>query len=131
MKRKVSYILAILATVFCFGACENAQDVLDKIGKGSKNSMETSSNVEESETASNILSDSSEDSSTEDSSDSSEDKEEEDEPKYTYNAFTSAEKQLCETYLGEVLPFLPNNEYYLETYEEDGLTWINFAVCEF
>ena len=129
MKRKVPYILAILATVFCFGACENAQDVLDKIGMGSKNSMETSSNVEESETASNILSDSSEDSSSEDSSDSSEDKEEEDEPKYTYNAFTFTEKQLCETYLGEVLPFLPNNEYYFETYEEDGLTWINFAVC--
>lgn len=34
-----------------------------------------------------------------------------------YNAFTPAEKKLFEDYFGIVIPFLPNDEYYVEEYE--------------
>ena len=69
------------------------------------------------------------DSSVEDSSivDSSVNDSSKDEPKYTYQAFTPTDKELMETYLGEVLPFVANNEYYVDELEaDDGEMWINF-----
>ena len=55
-------------------------------------------------------------------------------PEYIYNAFTSSEKQKMNNLLGEVIPFLSNDEYYFEEYEyeyEDGITEIgvNFYAC--
>ena len=41
------------------------------------------------------------------------------EDKYDYNAFTASEKQIMKDVLGEVIPFIPNNEYYVETSAED------------
>lgn len=38
---------------------------------------------------------------------------------YMYEDFTAEEKQLFTTYIGEVIPFLPNNEYYVEGYYEE------------
>ena len=38
---------------------------------------------------------------------------------YLYNDFTSAEKSLFKEYFGEVIPFLINNEYYVEEYNFD------------
>ena len=35
---------------------------------------------------------------------------------YTYTDFTSSEKALFREYFGEVIPFAPNNEYYVEEY---------------
>ncbi|MBE7080567.1 MAG: hypothetical protein E7371_04935, partial [Clostridiales bacterium] len=154
MKKKTSAILAVLASVFCFSACDQVQNMLEQLGVNSN----TASSLEE--TASDSLTESTSDGSTEDSNSSTEDsnsstedsnsstedsnssteapnssteapnssmEDEEDEKKYTYNAFTPSEKQLCETYLGEALPFVANNEYYIETFEgEDGYTWVNF-----
>ena len=37
-------------------------------------------------------------------------------PSYLYTDFTSNEKALFKTYIGEVIPFIPNNEYYVEGY---------------
>lgn len=39
--------------------------------------------------------------------------------RYTYINFTSAEKKLIENFLGELIPFIPNNEYYLEEEYDD------------
>lgn len=45
---------------------------------------------------------------------------------YTYTDFTADEKALFNEYFGEVIPFLANDEYYVDEYtfdyEEDGLT---------
>ena len=38
---------------------------------------------------------------------------------YSYNDFTTAEKQLFIEYFGEVIPFAPNSEYYVEEYTYD------------
>ena len=49
------------------------------------------------------------------------------EPSFLYNSFTPSEKKLFEDHFGIVIPFLPNDEYYLEEYEfayEDGTTEI-------
>lgn len=35
---------------------------------------------------------------------------------YTFTDFESSEKTLFKTYIGEVIPFIPNNEYYVEGY---------------
>ena len=41
------------------------------------------------------------------------------EDKYEYNAFTASEKQIMNDLFGEIIPFIPNNEYYVETYTQD------------
>ena len=193
MKRKISTILAILATAFCMSACDAVQGALEQVGLGGSaesssvteqvntdaslgnaeekessdssvetpdssvessdsseetpdSSVESSDSSEETPDSSAESSDSSEetpdssvessdssvetpDSSTENSDSSTE--EDKDEPNYTYNAFTPTEKKLFETYLGEVLPFVANNEYYVETYESDyGYTWVNFYTFD-
>ena len=38
---------------------------------------------------------------------------------YSYSEFTSSEKQTLISIFGEVIPFIPNNEYYLEEYSLD------------
>ena len=38
---------------------------------------------------------------------------------YTYTDFTSEEKTLMQSIVGMVIPFLPNNEYYVEEYDFD------------
>ena len=50
---------------------------------------------------------------------------------YTYTDFTASEKSLFRQYFGEVIPFVPNNEYYVKEYSQtynDGQveTGINF-----
>ena len=50
---------------------------------------------------------------------------------YTYNSFTASEKSTMNNLFGEVLPFIPNDEYYFETFSEDNddgssTTGINF-----
>lgn len=49
----------------------------------------------------------------------------------TYNSFTASEKSTMTNLFGEVLPFIPNDEYYFETFSEDyddgtTATGINF-----
>ncbi|MBQ7387147.1 MAG: hypothetical protein IJW03_03160 [Clostridia bacterium] len=40
----------------------------------------------------------------------------EDNKTYTYTDFTSEQKQLFTQYIGAIIPFIPNNEYYVEGY---------------
>ena len=39
---------------------------------------------------------------------------------YTYNSFTASEKSTMMDIFGEVIPFIPNDEYYFETFSEDN-----------
>ncbi len=38
---------------------------------------------------------------------------------YTYTDFTTSEKNLFNEYFGEVIPFIANNEYYIEVYTQE------------
>ena len=54
---------------------------------------------------------------------------------YIYTDFTSAEKALFTQYIGEVIPFVPNNEYYVEGYYEEsdyehGMSFYTFGNTE-
>lgn len=48
---------------------------------------------------------------------------------HTYNDFTSAEKSTMMNIIGEVLPFAPNDEYYVESYE-DAVEFYTFDLTE-
>ena len=45
---------------------------------------------------------------------------------YTYTAFTASEKAKLTALIGEVIPFIPNNEYYFETILEGDEEFISF-----
>ena len=45
---------------------------------------------------------------------------------YNYTAFTSSEKSLFNSVLGSVIPFIPNNSYYVEEYTYEGEYGINY-----
>ena len=45
---------------------------------------------------------------------------------HLYTAFTSEEKELFNNRVGLVIPFIPNDEYHVEKYEEDGEMGISF-----
>ena len=45
---------------------------------------------------------------------------------YTYTSFTSDERSLFMQYFGEAIPFLPNDEYYVEEYTFEDEVGINF-----
>lgn len=50
---------------------------------------------------------------------------------YTYNAFTSSEKNTYLEYVGLVIPFFPNNDYEIEAYNEYGYSGVYFsAICD-
>ena len=50
------------------------------------------------------------------------------EPEYLYKSFTASEKAIFEQYIGALIPFVPNNEYYVEGYYDvaDYENGINF-----
>ncbi len=50
---------------------------------------------------------------------------------FLYNDFTGEEKETYNEYIGFVIPFMPNNDYYVECYDEDGYRGVYFsALCE-
>ena len=49
-----------------------------------------------------------------------------DAPQYAYTAFTPAEKALFTEVIGETIPFLANNEYYVETDSDEAGPYVNF-----
>ncbi|MBQ4109017.1 MAG: hypothetical protein IJC80_06415, partial [Clostridia bacterium] len=54
-----------------------------------------------------------------------------DEKEYLYNDFTAEEKSTYEKYVGLVIPFLANNDYYIESYDEEGYQGVYLsALCE-
>ena len=46
--------------------------------------------------------------------------------KHTYSNFTSSEKSLFNQLVGEVIPFIPNDEYYVEEYDDGECIGVNF-----
>ena len=53
------------------------------------------------------------------------------EPEYEFNDFTAYEKGLYTDSIGLIIPFMPNNDYYVENYDEDGWVGVYFsALCE-
>lgn len=117
MKRKTSAILAVIASVFCFAACDDLEPALSLSDSTDGSSIQESVESLSSDTSLPIEEDSSKESNS-----SVDDKN-----TYIYNAFTSAEKKMFETYVGEVIPFVANNEYYVETEADDyGYTWVCF-----
>ncbi len=52
-------------------------------------------------------------------------------PPYVYNDFTDAEKNTYRISVGFVIPFLQNNDYFVEAYNEDGYIGVYFsALCD-
>ena len=51
---------------------------------------------------------------------------------FQYNNFTASERAIFIDLLGEVIPFAPNNEYYVEEYTDEsrGEIGINFYTCD-
>lgn len=113
MKKITLAMMSILASIFAFGACE----MLSVSGLSS--GVETVSHEEVSKEAS-FISTSNEEVSGEESTSSEETSVEDGgDEAYWYNAFTPAEKTLFETYVGLVIPFMPNNEYYIKGYHSE------------
>ncbi len=111
MKKVALGILTALAAIFVLGGCDSsAKNNASSEGTSSESSIES---LVESSVESVV------ESSSEEESDSKEPALEEETPSYLYNAFTPTEKALFETYIGEVIPFCPNNEYYVEGYYEE------------
>ena len=53
------------------------------------------------------------------------------EESYTYTDFTEEENSTYNSYVGFVIPFLPNNDYTIEAYEESGYKGVYYsALCE-
>lgn len=48
---------------------------------------------------------------------------------YTYTDFTSAEKSLFLQYIGEVIPFVPNDEYYVEGWDDSEGFGYEYGMC--
>ena len=49
---------------------------------------------------------------------------------YLYNGFTDEEKELFEDYFGFVIPFIPNDSYYVEEYTFEDEVGINFYTFD-
>lgn len=107
MKKVALGILTALAAIFALGGCDSsAKNNTSSEGMNSESSIES---VVESVV----------ESSSEEESDSKEPALEEETPTYLYNDFTPTEVALFETYVGDTIPFIPNDEYYVEGYYEE------------
>ncbi len=154
MKKQLLALLSVFALSLSVAACNEAsseQSVGDSVessqsfpqnsGNNNQNSsynpnfpnpqpwesVEQSEQPEKSESEENT--ESSESSENEESSESSESVESSGDGEatdYEYQSFTASEKTLLEQYLGEVIPFVANDEYYLESYETDYEYGVNF-----
>jgi len=114
MKKIIPALLSIFLTVSALGAC----DFSNKTGNGKDSASSTGSGawIEESSSSDSVESvvDSSEESVSHEEESYQEESSDED-GKYTYN-FTAEEKALFNEYFGFVIPFVENDEYYVEEY---------------
>ena len=130
MKKILTGILSVLATAFCFGGCDlsrvmggltsdfgaiTTESSLGNTEKESENGNSAPFDSDSEGTASGSNGGNGE--STPSGSESA-DSGDTELPTYRYTDFTEAEKTLFETYIGEILPFIANNEYYVEGYYE-------------
>lgn len=100
---------------------EESSSITDESSVEESSSTTDESSVEESSSTTDESSVEESSSITDDSSKDESESSKDDKPgsKYDYNAFTPTEKALFKDILGEVIPFLPNNEYYAEEYTLD------------
>lgn len=130
MKKTLMQICALLAGVLMItplAGCDQIKNFLPSElleGMGGNSSSitpeenENEENEEESQPQPNEPSEPSEPESPSEPNEP-EEEEKEDEPTYLYNDFTPKEKALFLEYIGEVIPFAPNDEYYVEGYYEE------------
>ena len=135
MKKKITALLALCAASVMLSSCgvvkgilsENGIDIDALLGESALESSisqsETSESSSEEESLGNSNSESSSESGSESSSSSSDNSSVNQQPPedsgYLYNDFTASEKQLFIRYIGEVIPFVPNDEYYVEGYYDE------------
>ena len=120
MKKKMLALLAILALTFSVGACATANDGSQSAGnsqtvESSQVSVENNQTSEETESV------------NPETSEEQESFEEPIAPIYAFTDFTAEEKALFEQYIGVVIPFAPNNEYYVEGYYDE--TGYEYGMC--
>ena len=84
-----------------------------------ENSGENASDNNESNKDNEITDGGETDDNYNDESNENDNKDEENESGYLYNAFSPSERNLFTTLIGTVIPFVPNNEYYVEEYSYD------------
>ncbi len=108
---------SLLTSYISSGNMGDLESLDDEIGDGG-----SSSSVDEASESNEPSSDGEENNDSTDG----EQGESGDADKYTYNGFTAEEKKSFTDLFGEVIPFLPNNEYYVENYEYEEEIGINF-----
>ena len=106
MKRILALFL-LLAMVFSITSCSIFQDMISDGGNGSSTSSSSSSKpLKPTATMPTTQPNTTEPTTTKPST-------------HMYNVFTASEKNLFINVIGEVIPFVPNDEYYVEEYSYD------------
>ena len=108
MKKKLIAILATLALACAMGGCADFQDARDSSSQNGQTETSQGGESENSETSDTPITPP--------------------EKTHEYMDFTEAEKALFDQYIGGRIPFVPNNEYYVEGYyDQTGYEYgINF-----
>ena len=108
MKKKLITILATLALACAMGGCADFQDARDSSSQNGQTETSQGGESENSETSDTPITPP--------------------EKTHEYMDFTEAEKALFDQYIGGRIPFVPNNEYYVEGYyDQTGYEYgINF-----
>jgi M6 family metalloprotease-like protein len=118
MKKKLIALFAVLTALFAFGACgmTNTDDssstppASQSSDTDESNDLSTDTDGSNQDTDTDMTTDTNEDTDTDTGSD--------DEKEYLYQAFTPAERNLFIETFGFVIPFAPNDVYYVEEYSE-------------
>ena len=111
MKKKLIALFAMLTALFALGGCSCAD-----AGDNSSSEPISQSSDTNTDTSTDTDTDSSLDANTD--TDSSSDTNTDKEKEYLYKAFTPAERSLFIEAFGFVVPFVPNDDYYVEEYSE-------------
>ena len=136
--KKLIAILLIICTLLSFTACDVLYEILGEVNSGAdlgdndqkddgKDDTDSGGDGTEEDTGKkpggNKPGDGSDNTDTPDDG-----KDEPTSPQKTYNDFTMSEKAIFAQYVGAVIPFIPNNEYYVHGYyeESDYENGINF-----
>ena len=118
MKKLLTFLL-IFVTVTALASCEALENILgdtdysDGIIGGALDGMYPADDDADDNTDHDNTDDDNDD-NTDDSGDNGLEA-----SKFTYTAFTSSEKKIFTNYIGAIIPFAPNNEYYVEGYYEE------------
>ena len=121
--KKLIAILLIVCTLLSFTACDVLYDILTEISEGNVPSdgvTENNGNDNNGDTEDSDGKDTGKKPGGGSKPSEDEGKEEEPEVNKTYTDFTPSEKAILGEYLGVILPFIPNDEYYLEGYYEES-----------